>query len=69
MSCRGRSRLLEQRGTPTVEEEGAGLVVRSHALEEGESIADPVRGGSGELGRIEEGIDTDNLLEERCHDS
>lgn len=57
------------KGVPTVEEESTRLVVRGHALEERESIADPVRGGSGELGRVEERIDADNLLEKRCHNS
>lgn len=60
---------LVTKGQPTVEEEGTRLVVRRHALKEGEGIADPVRGSSGELRGVEEGIDTDNLLEERCHNS
>lgn len=53
----------------TVEEQCAGLVVRGHALEKGQRIADPVRGGSGELGGVEEGVDRYDLLDQRGHDA
>lgn len=53
----------------TVEEQCAGLVVGGHALEEGQSIADPVGGGSGELGGVEKGVDGYDLLDEGGHDA
>lgn len=53
----------------TVEKQGAGLVVGGHALEKGQSIADPVRGGGGELGGVEEGIDGYDLLDQGGHDA
>lgn len=53
----------------TVEEQCAGLVVGGHALKKGQSIADPVRGSSGELGGVEEGVDRYYLLDQGGHDA
>lgn len=52
-----------------IEEQGAGLVVRCHTLEEGEGVADAVGGSRGELGRVEQGVDGNDLLDERGHDT
>lgn len=60
---------IEIEGNVGVEEQGAGLVVGGHTLEESQSIADPVGGGSGELGGVEEGVDGYNLLDKGGHDA
>lgn len=54
---------------PTIQEESASLVVGSNALQQSKRVADPVRGSSGELRRVEQGVDGDDLLEERCHNT
>lgn len=53
----------------TVEKQCAGLIVGGHALEKGQSIADPVGGGGGELGGVEEGVDGYDLLDQGGHDA
>lgn len=53
----------------TIEEQCAGLVVGGHALEKGQSITDPVGSSGSELGGVEEGVDGDDLLDERGHDA
>lgn len=54
---------------PTVEKQCTCLAVRCHALEQGESIANAVTRGRGELRGVQQGIDRDNLLEQRGHDT
>lgn len=56
-------------GNMGVEEQGAGLVVGSHTLEQSQGITDPVGGGGGELGGVEEGVDGDDLLDKGGHDA
>ncbi len=43
--------------------------MRSDALQERQGVAHAVRRSRGELGRIEERVDRDNLLEQRGHDA
>lgn len=46
----------------TVQEESACLVVRCNALQESQSIADTIRGGSRELGWVEKSVNGYDLL-------
>lgn len=51
----------------TVQEERSGVVVRGHALEKGEGIAHSVGGSGSELGWVEQRVDRDDFLDQRCH--
>jgi hypothetical protein len=60
---------IEEKGDVGAEEEGAGVVVRSDALEEGEGVANTVRGVSSKGGRGEERVDGDDFLQKSRHDA
>lgn len=60
---------VEEEGDVGAEEEGAGVVVRGDALEEGEGVADAVRGVGGEGRRGEERVDGNDFLEKSRHDA
>ena len=49
------------------EEEGSGVLVRGDALEQGQGVANAVRGVGRQSRRGEEGIDGNNLLEKSGH--
>jgi hypothetical protein len=53
----------------TTEEEAACLGVRRDALEQRESIADPVGSCGRQLRGIEKRVDGDDLLEQRRHNT
>ena len=53
----------------TAEKELPSLVVTSDALQQRESIANSVRGGRSELGRVQKGINGNNLLQKGSHDT
>ena len=59
---------VEEEGNVGGEEEGTGVVVGSDALEEGEGVADSIRGVGGEGRRREKWVDGDYLLQQRRHD-
>ncbi len=56
-------------GIRTGQKQAARLVVRGHALQQRQGVADTVRGGRGELRGVEQRVDRDDLLQERCHDA
>ncbi len=47
----------------TVQEKPSGLIMRSHTLQKGQSITDTIRRSSCQLGRVQQRIDRDDLLE------
>lgn len=49
------------------EEEGSGVLVRRNALEQGQGVANAVRGVGRQSRRREEGVDGNNLLEKSGH--
>ena len=49
------------------EEEGSGVLVRGDALEQGQGVANAVRGVGRQSRRGEEGIDGNNFLEKSGH--
>lgn len=53
----------------TVEEQGAGVVVGRHALQQRQGVADSVGCRGGQLRRVEKGIDGDDFLQEGGHDA
>lgn len=53
----------------TIEEERPRFIVRSYTLKQRKSIAHAIRCRGRQLGRIQEGIDGDDLLQERSHDA
>ena len=53
----------------TVKEQRPSLIVRCHALQERQRIADPVRCCGGQLRRVKQRVYRDDLLEQRCHDT
>ena len=53
----------------TVEKKTAGFVVGSNTLKESKRIANAVRGGCGQLGRIEQGVNVDDFLDQGSHDT
>lgn len=60
---------VEEEGDMGREEERASVVVGGDALEEGEGVANSVRGVRGEGGWGEEGVDGNDFLEESGHDA
>lgn len=53
----------------TAQEEAASLGVRGDTLKKCKSIANTIRSCSGQLRRIEERVDRDDLLQQRGHDT
>jgi hypothetical protein len=51
----------------TIQEEASGIVVRGHTLQQGQSIAHPVRGRGRELAGIQERVDRDDFLQQARH--
>lgn len=68
-STSARERVISRVRRRTVEEQGASVVVRCHALQECQGVADAIGGGRGELGGIEESVDGNDFLQERGHDA
>jgi hypothetical protein len=53
----------------TIQEERAGFIVGSDALEQCESITDTIRSGGSQLRWVQQRIDRDNFLQQGCHDT
>lgn len=53
----------------TSKKQAPGVAVTSNALKQGQSIADSVAGGGGQLTGIKKRVDADDLLEKTGHDT
>lgn len=60
---------IQEQGDVGRQEEGARVVVRGDALQEGEGVADPVRGVRRQRRRSEERVHRHDLLQQRRHDA
>jgi len=58
-----------QTAEPTTKEETASLAVRSNTLQQSQRVADSIGSCSSELGRIEQWVYRDDLLQQGRHNA
>lgn len=63
------SKRAKYAGNLTIQEQRSSLSVRSNALQQSKGIADSVGSSRGQLGRVQQRIYGDDLLQQRGHNA